>query len=241
VADTEWLLYTLLAAGAVATALVLLYATRTRKVGKKTVPPSEVPVSPAEAWAKRLSLKTERTVTPEEAREAKEKLKMLDLEREVLSFAIRRLYEAQAEGKITEEERERIAQRYKSRMMKVRDSISKSESVVALNELESMQEDLIKLFSERFDELGQKVEELRTRLEIKVEEEEAAPTTAVAPSTSAPEVVEREKEKERKKARKKPPPAPTPKTEAEKRIEEIRAEVEKVLERLGQIEVEGES
>jgi len=237
VADSEWLLYTLLAAGAVATALVLLYATRTRKTKKTTVP--EVPVSPAEAWTKRLSLTTQKTVTPEEAKEAKEKLKMLDLEREVLSFAIRRLYEAQAEGKITEEEREGIAQRYKSRMMKVRDSISKSESVVALHELESMQEDLIKLFSERFDELGQKVEELRTRLEIKAEKEEAPPTTAVSPLPSATEVSEKEKEK--KKARKKPPSAPTPKTGAEKRIEEIRAEVEKVLERLGQIEVEGET
>jgi len=237
VADTEWLLYVLLAAGAVATALVLLYATRLRKARKKTV--SEAAISPAEAWAKRLSLKTERTVTPEEALGAKEKLKMLDLEREVLSFAIRRLYEAQAEGKITEEERERIAQRYKSRMMKVRDSISKSESVVALHELESMQEDLIKLFSERFDELGQKVEELRTRLEIKAEKEEAPTTAAVASPPSAPEVSEKEKEK--KKARRKPLPAPTPKTDAEKRIEEIRAEVEKVLERLGQIEVEGET
>jgi len=38
-----------------------------------------------------------------------------------------------------------------------------------------------------------------------------------------------------KKVRKR---APSKKTEAEKRIEEIRAEVEKVLERLGQIEVE---
>ena len=35
--------------------------------------------------------------------------------------------------------------------------------------------------------------------------------------------------------------APTRKSEAEKRIEKIRDEVEKVLKRLGQIEVEGES
>jgi len=239
VADSEWLPYALLVVGAIATALVLLYATRTGKTKRKTA--TEVaPISPADAWARRLSLTTERTVTVEEAKEAKDRLKMLDLEREILSFAIRRLYEAQAEGKITEEEREKIAQRYKSRMMKLRDSISKSESVVALHELESMQEDLIKLFSERFDELGKKVEELRTRLEIKAEKEEEAPTAAVAElPSSAPEASEKEKEK--RKARKKPPPTPTPKTDAEKRIEEIRAEVEKVLERLGQIEVEGET
>lgn len=239
-ADYEWLPYALLAAGAVATALIVLYATRMRKTKPKMAP--ESPITPAEAWTKRLSLSPERTVTMEEAQGAKERLKMLDLEREILSFAIRRLYEAQAEGKITEEDRERIAERYKSRMMKVRDNISKSESVVALHELESMQEDLIKLFSERFDDLGKKVEDLRTRLEIKAEkEEEAAAPTIELPSAEASEASERETEKEKKKARKKPAPAPTPKTDAEKRIEEIRAEVEKVLERLGQIEVEGES
>ena len=237
-ADSEWLVYALLAGGAVATALIVLYATRTRKTKPKTAP--ESPITPAEAWTKRLSLTPGRTVSTEEAQEAKERLKMLDLEREILSFAIRRLYEAQAEGKISEEERERIAERYKSRMMKVRDNLSKSESVVALHELESMQEDLVKLFSERFDELGKKVEDLRTRLEIKAEKEgEAAAPTIELPSAEAS--AETEKEKEKKKMRKKPTPAPTPKTGAEKRIEEIRAEVEKVLERLGQIEVEGES
>jgi hypothetical protein len=236
VADYELLLYTLLAGVAIAAAIILLYATRMRKP-KQSVQPL-TPISPVEAWSKRFSSTAERTITREEADVAKEKLKLLDLEREVLSSAIRRLYEAQAEGKISEEEREEVAQRYKSRMMKVRDSISKSESVVALHELESMREDLIKLFSERFDELGSKVEELRTRLEIKVEEE--APETTVLTPQSAAEAPEKEKEREKRRVRKKPA-APTPKSTAEKRIDEIRAEVEKVLERLGQIEVEGES
>lgn len=236
-ADSELLLYTLLAGIAIAVALVTLYITRMRKPKKAPLP--EASIAPAEAWARRFSVSTDRTVSKEEAQEAKDKLKMLDLEREVLSSAIRRLYEAQAEGKISEEEREGIAQRYKSRMMKVRDSISKSESVVALHELESMQEDLIKLFSERFDELGRKVEELRTRLEIKAEKEEAAAPTEVTQQSTA-ETAEKEKEREKRKARKKPAQAPTPKSDAEKRIDEIRTEVEKVLERLGQIEVEGE-
>ncbi len=240
-ADSEWLWYTLLAAGAVATAIILLYTTRTRKTSRPK--PTEALTSPVDAWAKRFSLSTERTVSVEDAKDAKERLKMLDLEREILSSAIRRLYEAQAEGKITEEEREKVAQRYKSRMMRVRDSISKSESVVALHELESMQEDLIKLFSERFDDLGKKVDDLRTKLEIKAEKEEA-PTPAILPELPDAEtttVAEKGREKGKRRPRKKATAPPTPKTDAEKRIEEIRAEVEKVLERLGQIEVEGES
>jgi hypothetical protein len=214
-----------------------------RKPPKKKEVPEQHAISPTEAWTKRFSATTQKTVTSDEAKEAKEKLKTLDLEREILSFAIRRLYEAQAEGKINEEEREHIAQHYKDRMLTIRDSITKSESVVALHELESMQDDLVKLFSERFDELGQKVEELRTRLEIKAAEEEAeTPTISVSmPELEEAEEPGKDKEKEKKKPKKKPAPAPAPKTDAEKRIEEIRTEVEKVLERLGQMEVEGES
>ena len=224
--NSEPWVYALVAAGAIATALFLLYATRARrKIGKA---PPQRPLELTEKWP---SIKTQRTVTPEEIQKAQKNLQTLDIEREILSHAIRRLYEAHAEGKITEEERERLAARYKSRMMKVRDTLSRSESVVALHELEAMQEDLVKLFSERFDDLSEKVEEMRTRLEIEPIKEvplSAAPTPATARAPS---------EKERKKARKRAPPPR--KTEAEKRIEEIRAEVEKVLERLGQIEVEG--
>jgi len=224
--DFEPWIYALVAAGAVATAFFLLYVTRARRrIGK--APPQK----PLEIEEKLLPLKTQRTVTPEEVEKAREKLKTLDIEREILSYAIRRLYEAHAEGKITEEERERLAARYKSRMMKVRDTLSRSESVVALHELEAMQEDLVKLFSERFDDLSKKVEEMRTKLEIEPIKEvplPAAPTPAAAEAPS---------EKEKKRVRKRAPPPR--KTEAERRIEEIRAEVEKVLERLGQIEVEG--
>jgi hypothetical protein len=168
---------------------------------------------------------------------AKEELRILDLEREILSDAIRRLYEAHAEGKITEEERERLAQTYKSRMMTVKDAISKDESVVALHELESMQQDLMKLFSERFDELTSKIEELRTKTEIKSIKEITIAPKALTTETPASEEKPTEEERAKKK-RKQSPAKPSPRTEAEKRIEEIRAEVEKVLDKLGQMEIE---
>jgi len=213
----------LIAGGAIAVAVIVLYAMRSRK--KPIEKSLENQVETRKSW---LPFKSQRTVTHEEAKKSKERLKRLELEREILSYAIRRLYEAQAEGRISEEERESLAHRYKTRMMKVRDSISNSESVVALQELETMQQDLIKLFSERFDELGDKVEELRTRLEVEPVKEVPIP----APTTKEMESPIKERRKGRKR------PAAPRKTDAEKRIEEIRAEVEKVLERLGQIEVE---
>lgn len=162
---------------------------------------------------------------------ARDELRILDLEREILSGAIRRLYEAHAEGKITEEEREKIGQTYKSRIRTVKEAISKDESLVALHELEVMQEDLMKLFSERFDDLNLKIDELRLKVDVEPIREITIPTVKKPPVLST--------EKTTKKARNKKPAAkPSPRTEAEKRIERIREEVEKVLEKLGQMEIE---
>jgi hypothetical protein len=172
------LTYVLIAVAVIITCAIVIYAMRRR--GKKTEKTPEPEKSPAELAG--LPFKIAKSISPNEAGRAKDELRILDLEREILSDAIRRLYEAHAEGKITEEERERLAQTYKSRMMTVKDAISKDESVVALHELEAMQEDLIKLFSERFDELNGKIEELRQRAETKTIKEITIPTTK-APQT----------------------------------------------------------
>ena len=217
----------------IAACLIVLFAMRRRGKREKKTKEEEL-----QADLRGYPFRITKSVPAEDASHAKEELRILDLEREILSDAIRRLYEAHAEGKITEEERERLAQTYKSRMMTVKDAISKDESVVALHELESMQQDLMKLFSERFDELTSKIEELRTKTEIKPIKEI---TIALKASTSETPAAEEEKatEEEKTKKKRKPAPAkPTPRTEAEKRIEEIRAEVEKVLDKLGQMEIE---
>ena len=218
------LLLILISCVAVLLAALMLYAMRGGKKKKKEEA-LEVPemLEVKEGWP----LKVDRSVTSADAKKAQDELRLLDLEREILSHGIRRLYEAQAEGKISEEERDRLAQGYKGRMLEIKEMISRGESVVALHELETMQGDLIKLFNERFDEITEKIGNLRSTLEFKPVEE--VPVPSPAPPSAPPE-------KAKRRARK--PSAPK-KTEAEKRIEEIRAEVEKVLERLGQIEVEG--
>ena len=138
---------------------------------------------------------------------------MLDLEREILGDALRHLYEAQAEGKITEVEREKLAGTYKARMASIKESISKDETIVALHDLEGMQEDLMKLFSERFGELTSKVEELRTRIDVKPIRE--VPVRIPTPAASQMEKTEDEEEteeaaggevsEEKQKKKRKPP------------------------------------
>jgi hypothetical protein len=228
----ESLIYAIIVIGAIIACSIVIYAMKKRsKKEEKLLEEEKLKVE-----SRGLPFKIVKSVSPEDAARAREQLRILDLEREILSDAIRRLYEAHAEGKITEEERERLAQTYKSRMMTVKEAISKDESLVALHELEAMQEDLIKLFSERFDELSTKTEELRSKVEAKTIKEITIPA-AKAPST--PRLEEKPEGEGKAKRKRKPPTAkPSLRTEAEKRIEEIRAEVEKVLERLGQMEIE---
>jgi hypothetical protein len=214
---------------------IVIYAMRKR--GKK---PGKTPTHPEmEPELRGLPFKLTKSVKSTEASHAKDELRILDLEREILSDAIRRLYEAHAAGRISEQERERLAGTYKSRMMTVKELMATDETVVALHELEGMQEDLMKLFSERFGELSSKVEELRSKIDVKamkeIEVQMPKPPT-VEELEEAGE--EEEEEAEEKKKRRKPSEKPSPKTEAEKRIEKIRSEVEKVLDKLGQMEIE---
>jgi hypothetical protein len=221
---------TIIVVGVIVACSIIVYAMRKR--GKKVTREKEL-----QPELKGYPFRVTKSVGREDASQARNELRLLDLEREVLSDAIRRLYEAHAEGKITEEERERLAQTYKSRMMTVKDAISKDESLVALHELEAMQEDLAKLFSERFDELGSKIEELRTKTQIEPIKEITVTSKMMAAGTPSEEEKQEGGQKAKRK-RKQGPPKTSPRTEAEKRIEEIRAEVEKVLDKLGQMEIE---
>jgi hypothetical protein len=207
---------------------IVIYAMRLRgkKSGKTRVLPE------TERELRGLPFKVSKTVPATDASHAKNELRILDLEREILSGAIRRLYEAHAEGMISEQERERLAGTYKSRMMSIKESIAQDETIVALHELESMQEDLMKLFRERFGDLNSKVEEMRSKIEVRPVKE--IQVQMPKPQTPTPQQPEEEKPKKKRKT----PAKPSPKSEAEKRIEEIRSEVEDVLDKLGQMEIE---
>ncbi len=195
-----------------------------------------------------VPFKISKSVQTTMASSAKDELRTLDLERDILGDAIRKHYEAHAEGKITEQERDKMAITYKNRMNTIKESIQKDEGIVALHELEGMQEDLMKLFSERFGELTSKVEELRTRIDVKPIREIPIKMPSQTPQQMEGDDGEEEEEEtaaptasgEEKPRKKRKPPEEKPdaKTEAERRIESIRSEVEKVLDKLGQMEIE---
>jgi hypothetical protein len=203
-----------------------------------------------------ISFRISKSIQTTTASNAKDELRILDLEREILGDSIRRLYEAQAEGKITETERERLAVTYKNRMATIKESIAKDETIVALHELEGMQEDLMQLFSDRFGELTSKVEELRGKIDIKpireipikmptaissiqqMDPDDEEETTQTHRNRNSNDNGEEKQKKKRKPSTAASTEKSDVKSEAEKRIETIRSEVEKVLDKLGQMEIE---
>jgi hypothetical protein len=215
-----------------------------RKLGRKAPQKKSQKIGDSSLEYAGLPFKISKSVQTTTAFNAKDELRILDLEREILGDALRRLYEAQAEGKISEQEREKLAGTYKARMMSIKESIAKDETIVALHDLEGMQEDLMKLFSERFGELTSKVEELRTKIDVKPIKEIPVKLPTQTPATQIEKIEDEDEEEEEageEKAKKKRKPLeekPDAKTEAEKRIESIRSEVEKVLDKLGQMEIE---
>lgn len=166
------------------------------------------------------TLKVEHSVAPSDVKVAQGHLRMMEVEREILSHAIRHLYEAETDEKISKRERDLLARRYKERMVQVRNTIQHDQSMVALYNLECIQDDLIGLLNKHFDDLNKKIGELKARLGMK----------------PAPTPPSKQRKEKRRKRRKKKRSSATEKSEVEERIKKIRAEVDKTLERLGQIE-----
>ena len=82
--------------------------------------------------------------------------------------------------------------------------------------------------------MGSKIEELRSRVDLKPVEN----IPLVGDTTSENVKEDLIKSKKKRKNKRELPVIGDQKTDAEKRIEKIRNEVEKVLERLGQMEIE---
>jgi hypothetical protein len=249
----EFSIWLALALGTVAIGLAILLIMER----EKRKPLIEKPLEPSRAQMVSFPPQSvKKTVTNDIINEAKDNLRLLDLEREILSYAVRRLYEAGAEGKISEAERDRLALKYKMDLARIKEEIERGESIVALNELEKMQEDLVKMFSERFEEMNRKIEDLRSKSgfaapapketvasEMAKEKppEKEEPQEEARGEEKAEDLKQRAEKTDETKTKKtsKPKPSAEPETgDAEKKVEQIVAEVEKEIKKLGQMEVE---
>lgn len=178
-------------------------------------------------------LPRKKTVTMDELGRSKKEMRTLLLERDLLSGALTKVYEAENEGKITREEREMIAKRYSSQIRDLESKLRDKELLVEVGELEGLRDELVSLFKEKIQNIETRLDQAKERLSIapapaEKEVEAARPKAVVTAGGQAqPEDLERVVERR------------TPKrddTEGERRVKAIRDEVMEALERLEQID-----
>lgn len=159
------------------------------------------------------------SLPPEKVEESRNELRLLRVEKELLSSALTKLYEVEAEGRIGREEREALVAKYKERMKELDEKIASASAVVELSELENAREEILHLLNVKLSQIDRRLEELRKKVGYvppkpkphKVKEKEV--------------VIEEEKPKKKRKAE-------------EDKWSMMVAEVNEALARLEQIEIE---
>src|SRR5437867_13403938 len=208
------------------TTLILLF-------GKKRAPQEEKGSSPlgdnrTEAFPIPDILK--KTITGTDLSKARDRIRLASLERDIIGDALTKIYEAKAKGQINEPEKNQLLQRYKTDLKRVDGEIDTHKKTVDLYDLESAEEDLLKRFHEIMLEIDLKISQIRPTTTIAPEEKTAQPppTPKTDPAQTTPTTPAKER-----------PAREKPKNKAEERLETIREEVLKAMERLEQIETEG--
>ena len=92
-------------------------------------------------------------VTTEDLESSRREMRTLLLERDLLSAALTKVYEAENEGKITREEREMIAKRYSSQIRDLESKLRDKELIVEVGELEGLRDELMTLFREKIQNI----------------------------------------------------------------------------------------
>ena len=201
--------------------------------GKKKIPQEErtspVPDTRGEAFPVPDSLR--KTVTGTDLSRARDRLRLASLERDIIGDALTKIYEAEAKGQINQSEKDQLLQRYKGDLKRVDNEIGTHKKTVDLYELESAKEELLKSFQEKMLEIDLKISQIRPGITVTSDEKHDRPTPLPSTETTtppqAPNTVKERPAKEK------------PKNKAEERLDTIREEVLKAMERLEQIETEG--
>jgi hypothetical protein len=156
---------------------------------------------------------------------SRREMRTMMVERDLLSSALMKVYEAETDGRITREERESIARRYSDQIKGIQSKLKDVELVVEVGELEKLRVELVNMFQEKIQNIETRLDQAKERL------------GAVSPQVVKQEPilrVERGAELERVIEKRTRPDM----SDSERRVREIRDEVMEALTKLEQIDIE---
>jgi len=144
---------------------------------------------------------------------AKGALKILLLERRIIGTALTTIFESETKGVITRIERDRLLEKYKVDLQRLNGTIEEHQRTVDLYDLERSREELVKDFNTKIAQMDEKIKSLKNGTIDLFQIEQTSSQSILNKQELA--------------------------TDAEKRVEQIRDEILKAMDRLEQIESEG--
>jgi len=167
-------------------------------------------------------------VTPvDDVNRAREELKVLKLERQILGSAVTTIYEFQSKGVISEAERDRMLEKYKVDLKRLEKGIEQNQQVVDLHDLEVERKELLKSFQTKLEEIDSKLRHLKTGAPVQATEKSESGASKNKEDTPISPPQESKSNSN-----------PQSIADSEKRIDQIREEILKAMDRLEQIETE---
>ena len=185
-----------------------------------------------------VSLDASRSTSMEAATQARDALKVLKLERQILGTALTTIYESHSKGLISQVERDRLLEKYKVDLSSLEKAIGENERVVDLFDLESSREELLKTFKAKLAEIDAQVKTLKSGGSLNAQSRKSG-QEGEASNPGANRDGERKGKDEPAKEKRSSESDQQQITDAEKRVEQIRDEILKAMDRLEQIEAEG--
>ena len=163
---------------------------------------------------------------------ARESLKVLKLERQILGSAVTTIYESHTSGVISEAERDGMLEKYKVDLKRLEKAIQENQQIVDLHDLEIERDEVVQGFKAKLAEIDAKLKDLKAGAPTvpgKPEQAERSGDTVSNGGSQHSNHDQQSKKKENEQGI----------TDSEKRIEQIREEILKAMDRLEQIEAEG--
>jgi hypothetical protein len=155
-------------------AITIIMFLRATENGKK---PNEdetmkVPIG-VEVKRRKVKVPELHTITQRiQVEQARTQIRTLTLQQEILSMVMKRLFEAEDNGEISRDERERLSKNYEAEMHQVKEQLDKAELIISLNELEKIRTNIVEQFQQTLSETQSQIDLIIKELDIKQPESE---------------------------------------------------------------------
>jgi len=216
----------------IATALTIYLTTRKRKLDEKSESVLDTETIEGEVLSL-VPINIEKKLDIIKNSGIGKKIKIVNLEKEIINYVFTRLLEAETEGKISYEDRMQLVKKYSLEIHHLEKQMSNREMIFPQQEYEHTQEDLKNKIEGKFNEISDTINNVKNNLETSPKEdvnESGKSQIEILPEQKKGRTVKRKAITKKKKRQK---------SKAEERIEKIQYDVLKILAQIEQMEIEG--